>query len=391
MMYKNINFSKLELLIKIMFFALIIMTLPRYVYCEEIDNKKIADSYNIGNVIELFEKYIDESDIEGFNANLIFNELITSNSKINNVSVENILNLILKQIKSNLNGAITIFVIVLISTILNNIELDENSEVVKITKIVIYISLSSILIKNYSDIIVIFKDIINRLTVILQTVSTFLIGVVVATGKISSSSVIESVILCISNIIYSVVDYIVIPCFTLSLVVNIVSKMSDNIKLTSLSQIFRKSSLYIFITIIGVLLSILKLETTITSSIDSLTYKTTQDIVSYTVPVVGGFLSDSLDTVISSTKFIGKAGGVFSIICTGVIVLGPIIKILSIVIAYSILIAISEPINEDKNIQEILSEFVKLYKDMLGIVIGVMAVFVISTAVIMATIGNIGG
>ena len=378
---------------KIMYTLVILFTIIKgnYIFAQDIDNKKIADSYNIENVISLFNSYIDENNIKEFDANLVFNELIESNGKVNDNIIKSSLNFIFEQINTNLKEVLTIFLIIVLSAILNNIELDENSEVTKITKLVIYISLSSILIKNYISTIVVFKEIINKLTTILQTVSTFLIGVVVAIGKVSSSTVIESSILCISNIVCYVVDYIVIPCFSVSIVVNIISKISDNIKLTSLSTLFRKSSLYIFITMIGIMLSVLKLETTITSSMDSLTYKTAQDVVSNVVPVVGGFLSDSLDTVISSTKFIGKVGGVFSIICTGIIVLNPIIKILSIVIVYSIIIAISEPINGDKNIQEILSEFVKLYKDILGIIIGVMVVFVISTAVIMAIIGNIGG
>ena len=378
---------------KVMYTLVILFTIIKgnYIFAQDIDNKKIADSYNIENVISLFNSYIDENNIKEFDANLVFNELIESNGKVNDNIIKSSLNFIFEQINTNLKEVLTIFLIIVLSAILNNIELDENSEVTKITKLVIYISLSSILIKNYISTIVVFKEIINKLTTILQTVSTFLIGVVVAIGKVSSSTVIESSILCISNIVCYVVDYIVIPCFSVSIVVNIISKISDNIKLTSLSTLFRKSSLYIFITMIGIMLSVLKLETTITSSMDSLTYKTAQDVVSNVVPVVGGFLSDSLDTVISSTKFIGKVGGVFSIICTGIIVLNPIIKILSIVIVYSIIIAISEPINGDKNIQEILSEFVKLYKDILGIIIGVMVVFVISTAVIMAIIGNIGG
>ena len=355
---------------KIMYTLVILFTIIKgnYIFAQDIDNKKIADSYNIENVISLFNSYIDENNIKEFDANLVFNELIESNGKVNDNIIKSSLNFIFEQINTNLKEVFIEYLILSLNEILQ-----------------------SILIKNYISTIVVFKEIINKLTTILQTVSTFLIGVVVAIGKVSSSTVIESSILCISNIVCYVVDYIVIPCFSVSIVVNIISKISDNIKLTSLSTLFRKSSLYIFITMIGIMLSVLKLETTITSSMDSLTYKTAQDVVSNVVPVVGGFLSDSLDTVISSTKFIGKVGGVFSIICTGIIVLNPIIKILSIVIVYSIIIAISEPINGDKNIQEILSEFVKLYKDILGIIIGVMVVFVISTAVIMAIIGNIGG
>ncbi len=371
--------------------AFLVCVLSSSIVASNIDNEKIAKEYDIQSVINLFKGYIEESNIDEIDVNSLFNSLINADEIVSSSKIKTGLNLIFTQIKGTFKEITSIFILVLLCAILTNIQLNENSEVVKITKLVIYIAIASILVKNYLDIIVVFRQVINKLTVIMQTVSTFLIGVVVATGKITSSTVIKSVILCVSNVIYSIIEYVVIPFFNISLVINIVSRVSENIKLSKLSSIFRKSSLYIFMAIVGIFLSVLKLETTITSSMDGLTYKTAQDVISNTVPVVGGFLSDSLDTVISSTKFIGKAGGVFAIICTGIIVLNPVIKILSIVIMYSLLVAISEPINEDKNIKEFLEEFTKIYKDMLGIIIGVMAVFVISTAIIMATIGSIGG
>ena len=367
--------------------AFLVCVLSSSIVASNIDNEKIAKEYDIQSVINLFKGYIEESNIDEIDVNSLFNSLINADEIVSSSKAKTGLNLIFTQIKGTFKEITSIFILVLLCAILTNIQLNENSEVVKITKLVIYIAIASILVKNYLDIIVVFRQVINKLTVIMQTVSTFLIGVVVATGKITSSTVIKSVILCVSNVIYSIIEYVVIPFFNISLVINIVSRVSENIKLSKLSSIFRKSSLYIFMAIVGIFLSVLKLETTITSSMDGLTYKTAQDVISNTVPVVGGFLSDSLDTVISSTKFIGKAGGVFAIICTGIIVL----NILSIVIMYSLLVAISEPINEDKNIKEFLEEFTKIYKDMLGIIIGVMAVFVISTAIIMATIGSIGG
>ena len=71
--------------------------------------------------------------------------------------------------------------------------------------------------------------------------------------------------------------------------------------------------------------------------------------------------------------------------------LDPIIKIVSYILVYTIIIAISETLNADGDVKELLTEFTKLYKDMLGIIIGVMTIFVISTAIIMNIIGNIGG
>ena len=133
------------------------------------------------------------------------------------------------------------------------------------------------------------------------------------------------------------------------------------------------------------------MESTVTKSIDNIYFKTTQNIVSNAVPVVGKFLSDSLDTVLGATELIGKVGGAVALVSVVLIVSVPIIKLIIIVILYKLLTAFSEPINSDKTIRSFIEGFTKVYKDMLGVLIGIMVLFVMSTGIIMGIISRISG
>ncbi len=384
--------QKLKKSFLIRYFLILLTTVFfNYSYIQANETEQIAQTFNTKDLISMFNEYMLENNIQDFSPNSIFNDLISGKKLGYQSIIKTFLNSIFGQISTTFKDSFSLFIIVIICSILTNIELDKDSDVVKITKLILYISLSTILLKNYFEIIVMFKDIVSKLSIIMQTISTFLVGILAATGKITSVGVIEPIILGISNLICVIVEYIVIPFFNISLAINIVSKISENIKLDNLSKLFRKISLYIFITVIGIFLTFLGMESTVTKSIDGLTYKTAQDVVSNYVPVVGDFLSDSLDTVIGSTKLIGKVGGVVSIISTIVIVSVPIIKLLAVLIIYNVLISISEPINEDKNIIDFLKNFSGIYKDMFGILIGIMVLFVMSTGIIMSIIGNVGG
>ncbi len=388
--YKVKQKSEKSFLIR--YFLILLTTIFfNYSYIQANETEQIAQTFNTKDLIGMFNEYMLENNIQDFSPNSIFNDLISGKELGYQNIIKTFLNSIFGQISTTFKDSFSLFIIVIICSILTNIELDKDSDVVKITKLILYISLSTILLKNYFEIIVMFKDIVSKLSIIMQTVSTFLVGILAATGKITSVGVIEPIILGISNLICVIVEYIVIPFFNISLAINIVSKISENIKMDNLSKLFRKISLYIFVTIIGIFLTFLGMESTVTKSIDGLTYKTAQDVVSNYVPVVGDFLSDSLDTVIGSTKLIGKVGGVVSIISTIVIVSVPIIKLLAVLIIYNLLISISEPINEDKNILDFLKNFSSIYKDMFGILIGIMVLFVMSTGIIMSIIGNVGG
>lgn len=362
------------------------------IFAEEVDvTKNVSESLDVDSYLEVFEKYVEENNLEEFSPKNLYLNLVSGEG----IDYKNILdtfvsNLVI-QVKESMNSAITIFVIIIVMAILSNLELDKNSDIVKISKLIVLICVSSILLKNYIEIVDMFRNLVNMLGTVMQAVSTFLMGVLIASGKITSTGIIQPLILFISNFICVVTQYIVIPFFTISIVINIISKISENIRLDELSGMFRKSSLYIFSSIIAIFILILSMESTVTKSIDNIYFKTTQNIVSNAVPVVGKFLSDSLDTVLGATELIGKVGGAVALVSVVLIVSVPIIKLIIIVVLYKLLTAFSEPINSDKTIRSFIEGFTKVYKDMLGVLIGIMVLFVMSTGIIMGIISRLSG
>ena len=375
---------------KILLYLIIIISISKvYAYDEVVEN--VANSFNIKEYLKTFEDYISENNISKIDVNNLYEQLISGQG----IEYFNIADVIFKicieQFRLSLSSVLSIFIILIILALIKNLELDKNSDVVKITKLVILISISTILLKNYLDVVSMFKNIINTLSYIMQIVSTFLLGILVASGKAASMGVIQPLLLFISNFICVVTEYLIIPFFTISVALNIISRISENIKIDNLSNMFRKSSIYIFSAIIAIFVFILSFETSISKSIDNLYFKTAQSALSNFVPVVGDFLSDSLNTILGTTQLIGKVGGAIALIVTALVVSIPIIKLIAIILLYNMLLAISEPINEDKDIENFLKGFIAIYKDMLGILIGIMVLFVMSTGIIMAIINNIGG
>lgn len=370
--------------------VLFFININTIVFAEDV-TKSVSDSLEVNKYLNSFETFIDENNIEGFDIKSIYSELISGQGvNYNNIIDIFVSNLVI-QVKESAKTVSTLFIIIVIMAVLSSLQLDKNSDVVKISKLIVIICVSSILLKNYIEIVNMFKDIVNVLSSAMQIVSTFLTGILIASGKITTTGIIQPLLVFIASFICVVTEYIVIPFFTISIAINIVSKISDNLKLDKISEMFRKSSLYIFSSIIAIFILVLSMETTITKSIDNVYFKTTQNIVSDVIPVVGKFLSDSLDTVLGATELIGKVGGAVALITVIILVSVPLIKILIVVVLYKLLSAFSEPINEDKTISTFIDSFAKTYKDMLGILIGIIVLFVMSTGIIMGMISTISG
>lgn len=353
--------------------------------------EQVGESLQLDKYLNVFKTYIQENDINELNINEMYTSLVSGNGvnyqKLSDIFISNLF----KQIKSSATSVTTLFVIIVVMAILTNLQLDKDSDVVKISRLIIVMCVGAILLKNYIEIVQIFNNIIEILSNSMQVVAVFLTGILVASGKITSVGIIQPLLLFVASFICVVTQYIVVPFFTISIAINIISKISTDIKLDKMSGIFRKSSLCIFSSIIAIFVLILSMETTITKSIDGIYFKTTQNIVSDVVPVVGKFLSDSLDTVLGATELIGKAGGIIALIVTILIVSVPVIKIFVVFALYKILAALSEPINEDKILSEFINGFADVYKDMLGILIGITILFVMATGIIMSMLNYISG
>ncbi len=104
------------------------------------------------------------------------------------------------------------------------------------------------------------------------------------------------------------------------------------------------------------------------------------------VPIVGKFLNDAFDTVVSSSLLIKNGIGVVGLVVLLMICLFPLIKILSIIAIYKITSALIEPIL-DNQIVKCLNDMSNSLLIIFSAVFSVGALFFVFIAVIMG-VGN---
>lgn len=357
------------------------------------DNKsnvteEIKENFGLSAYLDSIGECIQEANISEFNISDFSNDLISGRGIGYNKIFQNIISLLGKEIFISLKSAILILIIILLMAILNGI--NENSQILNIVYLVCFIAIASITIGNFTQIISMFKNTSDILSKIVQIVSPFLIAILIGTGAITSTGLIQPLILFMASLIGFIITYIIIPCISVSVALNVISSMSDNFKFNELSKMFSKCAIWIIGIVLTLFLGILSLETTLSASVDSLTVNVTQAAFSNFIPVVGKFFSDSLETVIGTSKIIGKTGGVVGIVSMIVISSVPIIKIASVCIVYYLLAAISEIVCKEEKIKKYIKGFGDVYKTLLGILIGINILFIISIGIIINLCGKIG-
>ena len=374
---------------KILFITMIFISITN-VFATDAIIKEASDTLKLSDMIDSLNQYIDESDIASeLDLEDISKNLITGKSNDYSKVIQKILDIFAGETITTVKSSIAILIIIVIMGIFSSLEMDKNSGVSKIAYLVSTIVIITILTDMYVGIIQNYTKTIAILTSIMQTVTPFVMTVMIAAGGIVSSNLIQPIILFIASLVGFLINYIVIPFVTTALVMNMVSAFGENIRLNKLGNIFSKSGLWITGVAFTLFLSVISIKGSITTSVDSVVVKTTQTAVSNFVPVVGKFVSDSLESIMGATEVIGKAAGIIGIIVMTLVSLVPVIQMLVIYISHKILAALTETITDNKNTIGIIDSFAETYKVLLGVLIGILALFIMSSGILIKLMGSI--
>ena len=379
-----------KLYIKILFAFCILLIFFNNIFATSKIIEETSDTLKLGSMIDSLNEYTEDSML-GSELDLgdISKNLITGKNNDYSKLVQKVIDIFAGETISVTKNAISILIIIVVMGIFSSLEIDKNSSEGKKVYLVSLLLIKTILANMYGEIIKDYTKTITTLSGIMQTVTPFVMIVMVASGGIVSSNFVQPIILFIASLVGFLVNYVVIPFVTISIVMKIVSMMSSNIRLNKLGEIFSKSSLWITAVIFTIFLSVISVKGSITTSVDSAVVKTTQTAVSNFIPVVGKFVSDSLESIMGATEVIGKAAGIIGIIVMIVVSAVPVIQMLVIFVSHKVLAALSETIVDNKNIIGIIDSFADTYKVLLGILIGILALFIMSSGVIIKLMGSI--
>ena len=336
----------------ILFFIFFLTT---KVNAENITTKMIQEekeNFGITSFIQETKKYSDDffGDI---NISEVLNSAITG--KVDNKSILNrILSIFGKEMVSTLKLIISILVIVLIHSVIRTFADNlQTSNISKNIYFVQYILIITLVMSNFSNLLLNIKETITNLVGFMNSLVPLLITLMIYTGNIATSSLLEPIIMFIITFISNIIIDLIIPVVSIIAALIIISKISDKVQIGRIAK-FMKSSIIWFLGIaLTIFVGVISLEGTLASSVDGITAKTAKAAVSSMIPVVGKILGDSVDSVLGCGLVLKNALGVVGVIIVIGICAMPIIKLSILTIMYNITSAIIEPL-ADKKIVKLL-------------------------------------
>ncbi len=379
---KKYNFKKIIKFISIFMFFTLFIFFPNRVLAEteeEIMNST-QEKFNISGFIKEAQNYTGDF-LEDIDLNNILNQAIQG--KVDNKTIfQKILKLLGTEINTSLRTLISILVIIVIHGILKSItDSLENKNISQIIYFVQYILIVTLIMSNFTEIINLVKNTANDLVGFINMLMPLLLTLMIYTGSIATSSVLEPVILFAINLIGNLIKDILIPVVFIIVIFSIISKISDRIQIEKLSKFLRSSVVWGLGVILTIFVGVVSLEGTLSSSVDGITAKTAKTAVSTVIPVVGKILGDVVDSVLGCGIILKNAIGIVGVIIVIGICIMPIIKIAILCIMYSLASAIIQPIADDK-IVKILDEMGGVFKLLLGILCSLSVLLIVGITLV---------
>ncbi len=375
------NFFIIEKIITIIVMVLIVF-LSNSSYAN--DNQTIIEQqeeFKIQDFIKNAEKFTGEF-FENIDINEILNDAIKGEVD-NSTLLKKILNILGKEVTTNIKSLVSILAIILIHSILKSIsESLENNNISKLIYYVQYILIVTVIMSNFTDIIKLVQDTTGNLIGFMNALVPLLITLMMYTGSITTSSVVEPIILFMINFIGNIIQNLIIPFVLVLTSLVIISKISDKVHIDKLSKFFKSGIVWFLGVVLTVFVGVVSLEGTLSSSVDGITAKTTKAVVSSAIPVVGKILGDAVDTVLGCGIVLKNAVGLVGVVIVIGICIMPILKLFVLSVSYKLLSTVVQPIADEKII-DLLEQIGDIFKIFLGILCAISFMLIIGTTLVL--------
>ena len=340
-----------------------------------------ADSLGISTFLSDSKKYTEDTFGE-----IDISELFTK-SIMGNIDNSTIINVVFSLLGDNIKSALTtiasVMVVVIIHSILKAISENlGNENVSKIAYYIEYILIITLVMTNFSTIITEMKEAVQNLTGFANTLIPLMITLMITTGNIVSSGMLQPILLLLITFISNFMTNILIPIALVSTALGIISKISDQAQVGKLSKFLHSSMVWILGTVLTLFVSVTSLEGGLTASVDGVTAKAAKTAISSVVPVIGSILGDAVNTIVGCSNIIKNAVGMVGIVVIIAICIRPILQLAVLTVTYYLGAALCQPIADEK-VVGILEQMGGTFKIFLAVMFALTALLIIGIAIVM--------
>ncbi|MGQ5176611.1 stage III sporulation protein AE [Bacillus halotolerans] len=220
----------------------------------------------------------------------------------------------------------------------------QQSTVSKVAYAIVYMVLIILALNSFHVAINYATEAIQTMTSFILALIPLLLALLASSGGAVSAAFFHPVVLFLMNTSGLLIQNIVMPLIFLSAILSIVSTMTEQYKVTQLSNLLRNIAIGALAVFLTVFLGVISVQGASAAVTDGITLRTAKFITGNFIPVLGRMFTDATDTVISASLLLKNTVGILGVAILICIAAFPAIKVLSLAFIYKLAAAILQPL-----------------------------------------------
>ncbi len=272
--------------------------------------------------------------------------------------------------------------VVSITNILKNESKSINETVFNIS----YISYAIIIIFIFTNCIHPTKELFDDMVLMIKSFIPVLLTLLNFSGGVTSSTMISSLLLMMIEILTNIINIIVFPLITASVTVSVANNMSRKINIGTMVTLMRQGVKWILGFCLAIYTGFYSIYGLVGSTLDNRIGKAARFALGRGIPVVGGVVAESIETVMTTFGAVRNITGSVGVIFISLYCVAPMIKTFIYILIFKLAAMVLEPIS-DSRIVALTSETAEAMTLILSVLIAVCLLFVGCIGIILIT-GN---
>ena len=262
----------------------------------------------------------------------------------------------------------------------------DNSQAAEAAGLACFLLLSLSSVKIFSEVAGYAADTIHTLCDFITKFEPIFISMLISSGAVTQASAFAPVLAASVYVLGILVDKCILPLCYFSAVLGICANLGNRIEIATLTKLLNSVSKWLLTGVLTLFTAVLSLYGFSAKAFNSVAVKGLKFAMGSLVPVVGGILSDTVDTVLSGANLLKNAVGTAGVVALFGVVFTPLLKILIMMLLLKAVAAIIEPFSEKRTVNMLLAVSDTI-KTIFSMVVTASLLFIISIVIILLSSG----
>lgn len=252
-----------------------------------------------------------------------------------------------REVYQNLSLLGRLLFLAVVAALLKNLEKAfANDTIASLTQTIVYLALIIIAMQSFSVAVGLGRQTVDNMVEFIMALIPLLLALLASLGNFASAAIFRPLIIFAVNFFATLTRDLVFPLIYLTTILSIANHFSPRVTVSKLADLLKNVSVWTMGISMTIFTGLLAIHGVASSVGDAVTIRTAKFMTGAFLPVVGGMLTDAVETVASATLILKNSVHLGGVLLLFYMVAFPLLKILALVFIYKLAAALIQPLGE---------------------------------------------